>query len=334
MIERGFASTLVLALASAGLTACGGGGSPTPTSSTPTPTATASPTPSPTPTPTPPASGATQVVTSDIQYGQGATASGDIDLFLDIYAPDEACDTNRPTVVFVHGGGFTSGNKSGGNISAIAEEITARGINLVSIQYRLDPQDPLPSQAFVDVVDDIVSQSGGNAGDERLDAIAAAFEDTVSALNFLEANQDNLCVDTSRLAYWGSSAGAFTVLQVGYGLNQFGIARPEPEVVVDYWGGLFRDSDLEMGEAPFLVIHGTADATVDFAEAQQITNRAGVVAVPFALYTVNGAGHGFGATGTFTNTVDGQTLLERTVDFVEAHLTGGTPIYGRFDVTP
>lgn len=334
MIERGFASTLVLALASAGLTACGGDGSPTPTSSTSTPSATASPTPSPTPTPTPPASGATQVVTSDIQYGQGATASGDIDLFLDLYAPDEACDTNRPTVVFVHGGGFTSGNKSGGNISAIAEEITARGINLVSIQYRLDPQDPLPSQAFVDVVDDIVSQSGGNAGDERLDAIAAAFEDTVSALNFLEANQDNLCVDTSRLAYWGSSAGAFTVLQVGYGLNQFGIARPEPEVVVDYWGGLFRDSDLEMGEAPFFVIHGTSDATVDFAEAQQITNRADVVAVPFALYTVNGAGHGFGATGTFTNTVDGQTLLERTVDFVEAHLTNGTPIYGRFDVTP
>ena len=334
MIERSFASTLVLALGSAGLAACGSGGSPTPSASAPTPTATVSPTPSPTPTPTPPATGGTQVITSDIQYGQGATASGDIDLFLDLYAPEATCDANRPTVLFVHGGGFTGGNKAGGNVSSIAEEITARGLNLVSIQYRLDPQDPLPSQAFVDVVDDIVAAGNGDPNEPRLDAIAAAFEDTVSALNFLDANQNDLCIDTSRIAYWGSSAGAFTVLQVGYGLNQFGITRPDPAVVVDYWGGLFRDSDLEMGEAPFLVIHGTNDATVEFAEAQQITNRADVVAVNFAFYTVEGGGHGFGATGTFTNTVDGQTLLVRTVDFVEAHLTGGTPIYGRFSVTP
>lgn len=321
-------SVLVLALA-----ACGGGdGTDSPTSSAPTPTATANP--SPTPTPTPPATGSGQIVTSDIQYGQGATASGDIDLFLDLYTPEGDCTANRPTVLFVHGGGFTGGSKDNGNIVQISEEITRRGLNLVSIQYRLDPQNPLPSQAFIDVVEDIAGTGINDDEDDRLDAIGAAFEDTVAALNFLEANQDDLCVDTSRIALWGSSAGAFTVLQVGYGLNQFGIDRPEPAVVVDYWGGLFRDSDLEMGEAPFLVIHGTNDPTVDFVEARQITDRADVVAVNFAFYTVEGAGHGFGNTGTFTNTVDGQTLLVRTVDFVEAHLTGGTPIYGRFDVTP
>ena len=103
--------------------------------------------------------------------------------------------------------------------------------------------------------------------------------------------------------------------------------------VVD-WGGLFRDGDLEVGEAPFLVIHGTQDATVPYQEAVDLTNQADVVSVSFALYTVTGAGHGFGATGTFTNTVDGKTLLERSADFAEAHLTGGTPIYGSFEVNP
>lgn len=322
----------MLALATAGLGACGGGGG----SGSPTPSATLSPapSPSPSPTPTPTPTGTGQTLTSDIQYGQGATVGGDIDLFLDLYAPNTACTANRPTVVFVHGGGFTSGNKASGSIAEAAQEVTARGINFVSIQYRLDPQDPLPTQAFVDVVDDILASGNGVANEPRLDAIAAAFEDTVSALNFLRDNQGELCVDTSRLGLWGSSAGGFTVLQVGYGLNQFGIDRPEPLVVVDYWGGLFRDSDLEMGEAPFFVIHGTADSTVAFAEAQQITNRADVVAVPFALYRVNGAGHGFGATGTFSNTVEGKTLFIRTVDFVEAHLTGTAPIYGRFEVNP
>ena len=71
---------------------------------------------------------------------------------------------------------------------------------------------------------------------------------------------------------------------------------------------------------------------VSYQEAIDLTTRADVVTVPYALYTVNGADHGFGATGWTTNTVDGQTLLQRTGDFVEAHLTGATPIYGRFEL--
>ena len=150
--------------------------------------------------------------------------------------------------------------------------------------------------------------------------------------NYLKDNQSDLCVNTDQVAYWGSSAGAYTVLQVGYALNQYAIERPDPRVVIDYWGGLFGDEQLEVGEAPFFVLHGTADTVVSYQEAVDLTNRADVVAVPYALYTVNGAGHGFGATGWTTNTVDGQTLLERTGDFVEAHLTGTAPIYGRFEL--
>lgn len=318
------ASALCLGAAISVLAACGGDDAAPPTTVTPSPT----PTPTPTATPTPTGT----VLTSDIQYGEGATATGNMPLFLDIYAPDEACAANRPTVLFVHGGGFTGGNKASSNVSMMADEMVPRGINFVSIQYRLDPVDPIPSAEFQAIIDAAVANGFADPNEPRLDAIASAFEDTVSALNFLEANQDDLCVDTSRIAYWGSSAGAYTVLTVGYGLNPFGIQRPEPAVVVDYWGGLFDDSNLEVGEAPFFVIHGTNDATVAFQEATDLTNQADVVGVSFALYTVNGAGHGFGATGTFTNTVDGQTLLERTGDFVEAHLTGGTPIYGRFNV--
>ncbi|MEM7780640.1 MAG: alpha/beta hydrolase fold domain-containing protein [Pseudomonadota bacterium] len=312
------------------LTGCGGD-DPAPSGNTaaPAPSPSPSPTPSPTPSPSPTP---TTVLTSDIQYGEGATASGNIPLFLDLYAPDAACTANRPTVLFVHGGGFVGGNKVNDNLEVIADEMVARGINVVSIQYRLDPEDPIPGTDFQAILDDFIANAGVDPTEPLLDAIGAAFEDTVLALNFLESNQDNLCVDTDALAYWGSSAGAFTVLQTGYGLNQFGIDRPDPRVVVDYWGGLFRDSDLEVGEAPFLVIHGTNDATVEFAQAQEITGRADVVAVSYAFYTVNGGGHGFGSTGTFTLEVDGQTLLERTADFVEAHLTGGTPIYGRFEV--
>ncbi|MEP3421867.1 MAG: alpha/beta hydrolase fold domain-containing protein [Erythrobacter sp.] len=332
MTRKAIARNFMCGAAAFAVAACGGGDDTPPTAVTPTPSPTPSPTPTPTPTPSPTSS--TVIITSDIQYGEGATASGDIPLFLDLYAPDESCSANRPTVVFVHGGGFVGGNKSSDNVTSIAEEMTARSINVVSIQYRLDPQDPIPGSVYQDILDQGVADGTIDPNADRLDAIFSAFEDTVLALNFLQDNQNELCIDTDKIAYWGSSAGAYTVLTVGYGLNQFGIERPAPSVVIDYWGGLFGDENLELGEAPFLVLHGTADGTVDYQEAIDLTNAADVVAVPFALYTVNGAGHGFGATGTFTNTVDGQTLFVRTADFVEAHLTDGTPIYGRFDLNP
>ena len=154
------------------------------------------------------------------------------------------------------------------------------------------------------------------------------------AFYFLRDNQVSFCADMSRVAYWGSSAGAFTVLQVAYGLNQFGIDRPEPSVVIDYWGALFRPSDLEVAEAPFLVIHGTQDNTVDYQNAVDLTNRAQIVSVSHAFYTVIGAGHGGQAVGLDVNEVDGQTLHELTFDFVEAHLNGEAPVYQTVEITP
>jgi len=285
--------------------------------------------------PEPPTNPSTEpVVTRDIQYGEGQVIGGSMPLFLDLYEPAEDCSQNRPTTLFVHGGGFTGGNKRSDNTEELAREMTKRGTNFVSIQYRLNPDEPLPSAPFVEVMDDLIAAAGGNVSDDRVDAIAAAFEDTVTALNFLEANQDSLCSDTNRLAYWGSSAGAYTVLQVAYGLNQFGIQRPDPMVVIDYWGNLFRDSDLEVGEAPFLIVHGTEDRTVSYQDAIDLADQADVVGVRYALYSVIGAGHGYGATGVNSNRIDGQTLLERTGDFVETHLFGEAPVYGRFNINP
>lgn len=329
--KRGWLSPIALLA----LAACGGDDAqPVVVGVAPAPTPSPSPTPSPTPTPTPTGTSAQNVVTSDIQYGEGATTAGNIPLLLDLYQPDEPCTSNRPTVLFVHGGGFTGGDKVSGNAQFRAEQMNARGFNFVSINYRLDPDNPVPSPEFKAVVDDVVADGFANPNEPRLDAIAAAFEDTVTALNFLQDNQDQFCSDMSRLAYWGSSAGAFTVLQVAYGLNQFGIDRPAPSVVIDYWGALLRPSDLEIGEAPFLVLHGTEDNTVDYQNAVNITTRAELTSVNFAFYTVIGAGHGGRATGIDTNTVGGKTLHDLTFDFVEAHLTGGTPVYQTVEITP
>jgi len=330
-----FSALASLPLFALAISACGGDqAAPQPIVAAPSPTPSPSPSPSPSPTPTPTPSAARQIFTSDIQYGEGETASGPLPLRLDLYEPDEPCSSNRPAAFFVHGGGFTSGNKRDENIRMMAETATNRGLNFISINYRLDPDEPLPSVQYRAIVDEILIEIGGDPNEPRLDAIAAAFEDAVTALNFISDNQDALCTDASRLGFWGSSAGATTVMQVAYGLNQYGIQRPEPLVVIDYWGNLLRDRDVEVGEAPFLVVHGTRDATSPYQNALDLTAQADVVGINYALYSVINAGHGFRATGVFTNTVNGQTLVEVTADFIEAHLTGGTPVYQQVDITP
>ncbi len=315
----------VSALALAG---CGGedGSAPPVTSVTPTPTPTPTATPTPTPTPTP-------TVQRDIEYRSAPTQNGQMPLLLDIYQPDSACAANRPTIVFVHGGSFIVGNKDSAEIRLVAEGANARGFNFVSIQYRLQGDAPLLSAEFTGVRDDLIAATGGQAG-PRSDAIAAAFEDTTSALNWLESNAGTYCLDMSNYALWGSSAGSFAVMQVAYGLNQFGITRPEPRATVNYWGGLFRSTDLETGEAPVLTLHGTADTTVDYQNALDVADRADDQGVNNALYGVIGADHAWGAIDVEQVQFEGRSVLDLSLDFAEAHITSATPVYRRVEITP
>ncbi|MFU7527029.1 alpha/beta hydrolase fold domain-containing protein [Qipengyuania sp. ASV99] len=308
------------------LYACGGGdSSPAPVvGSSPTPSPTPTPSPSPTPTPTP-SSGF--VRTADIVYGAGPTTGGQMPLFLDFYSPDASCASPRPTVIFVHGGGFVGGSRRGANVEAIAQELNQRGINLASIQYRLQGDMPQISAEFASFENGFRTIANGEPS-ERITAFTAAVEDAVRALRWTQDNADQYCIQPDRIGLWGSSAGAYTVLHAAYSLDEFSIQRPAIRVVVDYWGGLFRDTDLEANEPPLFILHGTSDATVPFSEATELTERADGVGTPVTLYSVIGGGHDFNGSGFFEVEVDGQSIAAKTAEFVSEHLRdGGSPVY-------
>ena len=226
------------------LAACGGdGGSPPPPISiapTPSPAPTPTPTPSPTPTPT------QFVLSPDIAYGSGATTSGATALQLDVYRPQLACDSPRPTVVFVHGGGFTGGSRKGANVEAIAQELTRRGINLLSISYRLQGDNTVISSEFAAFERDFQALNALQSV-AQVTAFTAAVEDTVRALRWAVSNAGTYCIDPARFGVWGGSAGAITAMHVAYSLDEYAIPRPSVRVAVDYWGALLRVSDLEAG---------------------------------------------------------------------------------------
>ncbi len=263
------------------------------------------------------------VTLSDLVYAQGATENGDIDLLLDIYHPSESCDANRPTILYVHGGGFTGGSKTGNGVAERSAASTDRGFNYVSINYRVAPDNPVLGSIMQPFYDGFLANPDPNVDTEIFKAALAAFEDTVVALNWLEDNANEYCLDMSRLAYWGASAGAYTVLNVGYSSDDFGLTRPDPDVVINYWGALGRTEDMAFMDAPFMTIHGDQDPTVVYQNALDLAVQADAVDVPYSFYTDVGGGHGISG----SKTVNGVSLLDLTMDFIEAHIVGGTPLY-------
>ncbi|MBO5747180.1 MAG: alpha/beta hydrolase, partial [Clostridia bacterium] len=77
-------------------------------------------------------------VIKDIFYTPDQRASQSLDLYL-----PEGVD-GFPTFVYFHGGGIVNGNKAGKTATAISEYLTARGVAVVSINYRLYPHAHYP----------------------------------------------------------------------------------------------------------------------------------------------------------------------------------------------
>jgi len=101
---------------------------------------------------------------------------------LDIYLPKPAAGTSkRPAVLWIHGGGWTEGDKRQGpnSISVLSSLLTARGFVAFSCNYRLRPKDIHPAQV----------------------------DDVQRAVRWIRANADKYQVDPDRIGAVGISAG-------------------------------------------------------------------------------------------------------------------------------
>jgi len=89
-------------------------------------------------------------------------------------------DGPRPLLVFIHGGGWTGGDKK--QDPKVFQPFLDKGISYAAINYRLTPDNPLP----------------------------APVHDAARAIQFLRTKATEWNIDTKHLALTGSSAGACT----------------------------------------------------------------------------------------------------------------------------
>jgi carboxylesterase type B len=216
--------------------------------------------------------------THDVTYGSAVDQQGaTVTLKLDVYRPASDAVTDRPAIVWVHGGSFRAGDKTSPEIVDEATTFAKKGFVNVSINYRLSPNGCTTVTA------------------ECLTAIVDAKHDAQAAVRFLRARADDYGVDEDRIAIAGTSAGAITALNVGYGPEDVGDSgnpgfASTVRAAVSLSGARILTT-ANPGEAAALLFHGTADTLVPYQWAVDTVAEAQAAGLLAFLTTFEGAGH-------------------------------------------
>jgi len=238
-----------------------------------------------------------EILVETLTYSTKDGENLDLDIYLPQYDPEE----KRPTLIYVHGGGFSGGEKDEQGIQEFCNNMAGYGYVVTSISYRL-------------------TRKGQTTGfgcncptNDKLNTFYAAVEDVQDATFFLIENREQFGIDPQKIILAGSSAGAETVLNTAYqppycyGLD----SGPVSFAGVIGMAGAIPDTSALYDESaiPSLLFHGTDDFLVPYGTAphhyceietpgylilhgsKTIADKLSFLEVPHWLHTTCGGGH-------------------------------------------
>ena len=254
---------------------------------------------------------------------------GNRTLHLDLYFQDTA-GASRPLIVWVHGGGWSEGDK----FPTPAARLIADGYAVASVEYRLSAEVKWPGQLY----------------------------DCKAAIRWLRANAQKYNLDADHIGVWGNSAGGHLVSLLGTTGDVKELEGDEGnpdqssrvQAVVDFYGPIDllrmdataskpKSDAADLAEAvmlggrlsqnldkvkaanpmtyiskddpPFLAVHGTADQVVPPQQSEFFVAALKAGGVEASLENVYGAQHSIRQVFT--------PVIEETVaSFFDKHLRG------------
>jgi acetyl esterase/lipase len=272
-------------------------------------------------------------VERDIEYGPHGDGNK-----LDLYLPEKEADHPLPLVIWIHGGGWESGDKD----IPLGLALLQKGYAVASINYRLSQEAKYPAQ----------------------------IEDCKAAVRFLRANAKKYNLDPDHIGVFGASAGGHLVALLGTtdgvkelegdGLNKDVSSRVQ--AVVDFFGPtdmlkMKEEADAkpafdadsanspvgrlfggpiqehkELAEkgnpihfitkdaAPFLIMHGDKDNIVPLAQSRILDDALKAAKVESTLVVIEGNGHGGPGFANVEN-------LKKILDFFDKHLKPNSRVH-------
>lgn len=215
-------------------------------------------------------------IEKDIPFGETINFKGEQEtLLLDIYSPAKAVNKKRPVIMWMHGGGFRYGNdKTQRYIVEMAKRFAKRGYVCLSINYRVRE----------------------NPRDDKHGTMKDALEDAMKGLNWLRGNAKKLGVDKSKIIIGGGSAGGILGNSFCYREGSANEKWDKSGIVafVNLWGSpdeSWGKYTIDKNDPPMIIVHGTEDPLVPFANSLEIVSRLKSAGIKYELIAIEGAGH-------------------------------------------
>jgi acetyl esterase/lipase len=246
---------------------------------------------------------------------------------LDIYFPTGGDDINGPwpVVVYVHGGGWTQGDKTQGKW--LANWLNPYGYMVVTVNYRMYPDFYFP--AFI--------------------------EDPKCAIRFLRAHAGRYRLNSNRIGVWGPSAGGHLALLLGTADKSAGwdvgeypgqssrvqavvnIAGPSdltvpgtpnleplirlafnapPEDRAPYSPVMYASDD----DAAFFIVHGDQDDVVPVQQGRAMYNVLTQAGASVQLVIAKNGNHSLAAAGKKPMSPSLPEILQMARNFLDAFL--------------
>lgn len=259
--------------------------------------------------------GGPDTVEQNVEYGPG--------LKLDVYKPGDAGTGMRPAVILIHGGGWTSFDKS--TMKGMGGFLARSGFVAFAVDYRLFHGTDHRWPAQFDDVQRAVRWIRANAGKygvnpDRIGAFGHSAGAQLAALLGMEDTRDN---SDAALAKYSSKVQA--VVDVS-GPTDFTTERdPEGRVFLsnllnaDYsthpevWREASPAFHVSKDNAPFLIVHGTRDQNVPMEQAQELYDKLKAAGVQVSFIKVDDV-------HTFQNPENKHRLAIETMEFFNRYL--------------
>ena len=265
-------------------------------------------------------------------------------VYLDIYLPDEGAGSEKPVILFTHGGGWATGDRlkaSNGSFAKVHQELLKNGFCVVSVGYRL-------------------VKKGGDT------AMRDCVIDCKDALRFISAHRKELGIDPQKVYTFGDSAGGHLAQMVLHsppsslqgdaelakysyktvaGVSWYGPCDFQDPQLFNHndrenfrdrfgpriMGGKAKSGDKEArykemspvsylteDSAPLLMIQGDKDTTIPVKQAYRMQEALKTIKAPVEILIVKNAGHNWRSVDAPIAPTRNE-IIQSTIDFLLKH---------------